>query len=54
MTRRLMEIAAAVRQTFEPVIMLHLYPRSEISINLQVICADGGEWLLPSIAPELY
>jgi exosome complex component RRP41 len=38
-----MEIGAAIRQTFEPVIMTHLYPRSEIAIHLQVLSADGGE-----------
>lgn len=42
MIRRLLEIGAAVRQTFEPVIMTHLYPRSEIAIHIQVISADGG------------
>jgi exosome complex component RRP41 len=38
-----MEVGAAIRQTFEPVIMTQLYPRSEIFINVQVISADGGE-----------
>ena len=41
--RRVLEISAAIRQTFEPVIMTHLYPRSEISIHIQVISADGSE-----------
>jgi len=41
--RRLLEIGAAVRQTFEPVILTHLYPRSEIAIQIQVLAADGGE-----------
>lgn len=40
--RRLLEIGAAIRQTFEPVIMTHLYPRSEIAIHVQVLSADGG------------
>ncbi|RSH90141.1 Exosome non-catalytic core component [Saitozyma podzolica] len=44
--KRLMEVGAAIRQTFEPVIMTQLYPRSEIFINVQVISADGG--ILPS------
>ncbi|ORY25358.1 ribosomal protein S5 domain 2-type protein [Naematelia encephala] len=44
--KRLTEIAASIRQTFEPVILLHLYPRSEITINIQVISADGG--ILPT------
>lgn len=41
--RRLLEIGAAIRQTFEPVILTHLYPRSEISVQVQVLSADGGE-----------
>ncbi|WWD21979.1 hypothetical protein CI109_106467 [Kwoniella shandongensis] len=44
--KRLQEIGAAIRQTFEPVIMTHLYPRSEIAINVQVLAADGG--ILPT------
>ena len=40
--RRLLEIGAAIRQTFEPVIMTRLYPRSEIAIHIQVLSADGG------------
>ena len=41
--RRLQEVGASIRQTFEPVIMTHLYPRSEISIHVSVLSADGGE-----------
>ncbi|WWC59108.1 uncharacterized protein I303_101656 [Kwoniella dejecticola CBS 10117] len=44
--KRLQEIGASIRQTFEPVIMTHLYPRSEITINVQVLSADGG--ILPT------
>lgn len=44
--RRLVEVAAAIRQTFEPVIQLQLYPRSEIAIQVQVLQADGGESLM--------
>ena len=40
---RLQEVGASIRQTFEPVIMTHLYPRSEISIHVSVLSADGGE-----------
>jgi exosome complex component RRP41 len=39
---RLQEVGASIRQTFEPVIMTHLYPRSEISIHVSVLSADGG------------
>lgn len=42
--RRLQEVGAAIRQTFEPVIMTQLYPRSEIAINVSVLSADGGEY----------
>ncbi|OCF76570.1 exosome complex component RRP41 [Kwoniella mangroviensis CBS 8886] len=44
--KRLQEIGSSIRQTFEPVIMTHLYPRSEIFINVQVLSADGG--ILPT------
>ncbi|WRT65110.1 uncharacterized protein IL334_002052 [Kwoniella shivajii] len=44
--KRLQEIGASIRQTFEPVIMTHLYPRSEIAIDVQVLSADGG--ILPT------
>ncbi|BEI93197.1 uncharacterized protein CcaverHIS019_0508250 [Cutaneotrichosporon cavernicola] len=44
--KRLVEIAAAIRQTFEPVIQTQLYPRSEIAIQVQVLQADGG--ILPT------
>nr|ODO01001.1 exosome complex component RRP41 [Cryptococcus depauperatus CBS 7855] len=35
--KRLQEIGAAIRQTFEPVIMTQLYPRSEIAIDVQIV-----------------
>jgi exosome complex component RRP41 len=44
--RRLAEVGASIRQTFEPVIMTHLYQRSEIFINVQVVSADGGEFII--------
>ncbi|TXT07345.1 hypothetical protein VHUM_03065 [Vanrija humicola] len=44
--KRLLEIGAAIRQTFEPVILSHLYPRSEIAVQVQVLTADGG--ILPT------
>ncbi|GAA5989860.1 hypothetical protein JCM10908_002353 [Rhodotorula pacifica] len=40
--RRTIEIAAAVKNTFEPVLLLHLYPRSSIDIYLQVLENDGS------------
>lgn len=39
--RRTIEIAAAVKNTFEPVLLLHLYPRSSIDIYLQILANDG-------------
>jgi exosome complex component RRP41 len=36
------EISYVIRQTFESVIMTNLFPRSEISIYVQVLQADGG------------
>ncbi|CAG8465415.1 11379_t:CDS:2, partial [Cetraspora pellucida] len=39
---RLLEIASAVKQTFEPVIMTSLFARSQIDIYLQILQFDGG------------
>jgi ribonuclease PH len=41
--RRNLEIAAAMRKTFEPVIESVHFPRSEIAIYVQIIQSDGGE-----------
>lgn len=35
-------MASFVKQTFEPVVITTLYPRSQIDIYLQVIQQDGG------------
>ena len=51
--RRLQEVGAGIRQTFEPVVMGHLYPRSEILINVQVLSADGGESSSSSLTSSL-
>ncbi|CAG8661482.1 5457_t:CDS:2 [Acaulospora morrowiae] len=40
--KRLLEIASAVKQTFEPVIMTSLFARSQIDIYLQILQFDGG------------
>jgi exosome complex component RRP41 len=40
--RRAQEIALFIRQTFESVILCHLFPRSEIAIFIEVLQADGG------------
>ncbi|RIB05791.1 ribosomal protein S5 domain 2-type protein [Gigaspora rosea] len=40
--RRLLEIASAVKQTFEPIIMTNLFARSQIDIYLQILQFDGG------------
>lgn len=37
-----MEFAANIKSTFEPVIQLYLYPRSQIDINVQVLQSDGS------------
>ncbi len=41
--RRALEIALALQQSFESVLHLHLFPRSEINIFIQVLQSDGGE-----------
>jgi exosome complex component RRP41 len=40
--RRTLEFAASVRATFEPVVQVSLYPRSEIDIFVQILQQDGG------------
>lgn len=42
----MLELAAAIKSTFEPVVQTHLYPRSQIDILVQVLQQDGG--LLPA------
>ena len=40
--RQTVEMAAAIKNTFEPVIMTQLYPRSLIDISILVLQQDGG------------
>ncbi|GAA5923217.1 hypothetical protein JCM3775_007468 [Rhodotorula graminis] len=40
--RKTIELAAAVKNTFDNVLLLHLYPRSSIDIYLQVLENDGS------------
>jgi len=40
--RRTKELGLLIKQTFESAILLHLFPRSQISIFIQVIADDGG------------
>ncbi|KAF8339660.1 ribosomal protein S5 domain 2-type protein, partial [Cantharellus anzutake] len=40
--KRMLEFAANIRSTFEPVIQTALYPRSNIDINVQVLQSDGS------------
>jgi len=44
--KRILELAATIKQTFEPVIQTSLYPRSEICIFVHILQQDGG--LLPA------
>jgi len=44
--KRLLELAATIKSTFEPVVQVHLYPRSTIDIFIHVLQLDGG--LLPA------
>ncbi|KAH8099885.1 ribosomal protein S5 domain 2-type protein [Cristinia sonorae] len=44
--KRILELAATIKQTFEPIVQTNLYPRSEISIFVSVLQQDGG--LLPA------
>ena len=36
------ELAAAVRHTFEPVVQMQLYPRSQIDVSITLLQSDGG------------
>lgn len=40
--RKIVELASSLKATFEPVLLLHLYPRSSIDIYIQVLELDGG------------
>ncbi|KAI0951564.1 hypothetical protein AcW1_008579 [Taiwanofungus camphoratus] len=40
--RRILELAATIKSTFEPVVHTHLYPRSQIDVVVQVLQQDGG------------
>ena len=40
--RRTVELEAIIKQTFESVVMLDLYPRSEINLVIHVMEADGS------------
>jgi exosome complex component RRP41 len=41
--KRMVEMATAVRQTFEPVVLPHINTRSGINIYLQILQHDGGK-----------
>ncbi|KAI0723666.1 ribosomal protein S5 domain 2-type protein [Fomitopsis betulina] len=40
--RRILELAATIKSTFEPVVQTALYPRSQVDIYVQVLQQDGG------------
>ncbi|KAJ1674780.1 Exosome non-catalytic core component [Spiromyces aspiralis] len=40
--KRLLEVSSFIKQTFEPVVMTTLYPRSQIDIYLHLFQHDGG------------
>lgn len=40
--KRILEMAATLKSTFEPVVQTNLYPRSQIDIFIQVLQQDGG------------
>jgi len=42
MYRRILELAATIKSTFEPVVQTNLYPRSQIDVFIQVLQQDGG------------
>ncbi|KAG5651932.1 hypothetical protein H0H81_006914 [Sphagnurus paluster] len=40
--KRILEMAATIKSTFEPVVQTNLYPRCQIDIYVQVLQQDGG------------
>ena len=40
--RRSIEISKVIREAFEPVVMTHLFPRSQIEVYIEVLQAEGG------------
>lgn len=40
--RASVEIAAAIRKVFEPVVQAQLYPRTQIDVSISLLQADGG------------
>lgn len=40
--KRILEMAATIKSTFEPVVQTTLYPRSQIDVFVQVLQQDGG------------
>ncbi|GLB40616.1 putative 3' exoribonuclease family, domain 1 [Lyophyllum shimeji] len=40
--KRILELAATIKSTFEPVVQTNLYPRSQIDVYVQVLQQDGG------------
>jgi len=40
--KRMVELRTTLERTFEQLVLLHLYPRTNITINVQVLSQDGG------------
>ncbi|CAD1811339.1 unnamed protein product [Candida parapsilosis] len=40
--KRMVELRTTLERTFEQSVLLHLYPRTNITINVQVLSQDGG------------
>lgn len=53
--KKLSDVAYSVQNTFEPVVMLNLYPRSVIEIYIEILQHDGGKlgFLLSSTIADL-
>lgn len=49
--KRNVELAVAIANTFEPAIMLGLYPRSTIDISIEVLQQDGGVFSPQVLSP---
>lgn len=51
--RRTVELSSSIQATFEPVLLLHLYPRSSIDIYIQILEVDGCKFRFRSYLESL-
>ena len=40
--KRMLEMSSDIQNAFQAAVLLHLYPRSTIFVNVQILSDDGG------------